>query len=372
MNVLCLLLVSLFLVGCSSQDRPSRETSSSSGGDPRGDATQASAHPGEAAATDTLRLAVDMDDGSRSIGVPRQASLHVATPYATVEVPVTSIRSIDFKDQRGAVVVRMSNGDILQGALKLDVLQLHTRLGEVSIPVGMIRTITILSDQGRLDAGLLAYYPFDGNLQDASGNANNGRGHGAIPTEDRSGRPASAYLFNGVEDLVTIPHSASLRFQTQITICGWVNPRGFYQGHCLGNDIVRRGTRDEEKGIFFLRYGISCDDLFVPEEERFFFGINLRGLSSTWWVGGTSNVRAGAWTFVAGTYDGKSLKLFVNGVLEGSAPASGTIVNNEMDVTIGGNADPQFPYRVNGALDDIRIYDRALSESDILELFHRR
>jgi hypothetical protein len=372
MNVLCLLLVSLLLTSCSSQDRPSREASSPAGGDPRAQAPETGAHPSAPASRDTIQLAVDLDDGSRTIGVPRQTSVDVVTPYSSVALPVASIRSMSFKDQRGAVAIRMSNGDVLQGSLKLDAWQLHTRLGDLSIPVGMIRTITVLTEQSRLDEGLLAFYPFDGNAQDASGNANNGRARGAVPTEDRSGKPDTAYLFDGAEDLVTIPHSTSLRFQSQITLCGWVNARGFYQGHCLGNDIVRKGTRDEERGTFFLRYGISCDDRFVPEQERFFFGVNLKGISSPWWVGGTTNVQAGSWYFVAGTYDGKSLKLYVNGELEASVPASGTIVNPADDLTIGGNANPLFPYRVNGAVDDVRIYDRALSENDILELYHRK
>jgi hypothetical protein len=321
---------------------------------------------------DSLQLAVEIDDGSRTIGTLCRNTIGITTPYATLEVPVGLIKSVAFKDQHGTAAIQLENGDKLQGVLKLDVLELNTRLGSLSIPVGIIRSITMRMKQGNLESGLLAYYPFDGNARDASGNSNNGILRGVTPTEDQFGRPGSAYLFDGVDDYVKIPYSTSLQFQTQISLCGWVCPNGFYQGHCLANDIVRKGTRDEERGIFFLRYGISCDDDFVPEEERFSFGVNLNGELGSEWVAGTSPVRPGVWFFVAGTYDGSVLKVYVNGVLEGTVPASGTISNIGRDLTIGGNVNSQFPYRVNGVLDDIRIYNRALSEDEIRELYHRR
>lgn len=61
-----------------------------------------------------------------------------------------------------------------------------------------------------LQSGLVAYYPFNGNTNDASGNGNHGTVAGAVPANDRFGNANSAYGFDGVNDLVSIPNSTSL------------------------------------------------------------------------------------------------------------------------------------------------------------------
>ncbi len=61
-----------------------------------------------------------------------------------------------------------------------------------------------------LDNGLVAYYPFNGNANDASGNGNNAVFNNATLTSDRLGVPNSAYYFNGVDNYIRIPNSPSI------------------------------------------------------------------------------------------------------------------------------------------------------------------
>jgi hypothetical protein len=321
---------------------------------------------------DSLQLTVEIDDGSRTIGGTHRRSVGITTPYAKIEVPLARIKSLEFKDRKGGVTCQMRNGDKLQGVLALDSLQLATRLGMITVPVRLIRTIVVRVSRRGEEAGLLAFFPFNGNAVDVSGNGNNGIVKGVVPAEDRFGRPGSAYLFDGAGGYIMIPASKSMIFQSEITVCGWVYPNGFHQGHCPANDILRKGTRDNELGNFFLRYSVGCDENFSPEKERFSFGMNFRNGSEAQGVTGTSVVRPGEWYFVVGTYDGRAFKIYVNGVLEGAVPAVGTITNSRRALTIGANDNPDFPYRVRGILDDIRIYSRALSEDEIQELYHRR
>jgi len=70
--------------------------------------------------------------------------------------------------------------------------------------------------------GLVAYYPFNGNANDASGNGNNGVVNGATLTSDRNGSVNSAYSFNGVSNYISVGDNATLN-PNSISISGWIN-----------------------------------------------------------------------------------------------------------------------------------------------------
>ena len=69
---------------------------------------------------------------------------------------------------------------------------------------------------------LVAYYPFTGNADDASGNGHHGTVHGATLTEDRFGNPGQAYSFDGVDDYINIPNHDSLNFRNSLSINFWM------------------------------------------------------------------------------------------------------------------------------------------------------
>ena len=71
--------------------------------------------------------------------------------------------------------------------------------------------------QVNLDKGLQAYYPFNGNANDASGNNNNPVFNNATLTADRLGNPNSAYHFNGIDNYIRIPNNSSLNFSHKIS-----------------------------------------------------------------------------------------------------------------------------------------------------------
>jgi hypothetical protein len=77
-----------------------------------------------------------------------------------------------------------------------------------------------------LSDGLVAYYPFNGNANDASGNGNNGIVVGATLTADRFGNPNSAYSFNGTSDYIRVPNSSSLQLTNDFTLTAWINCQG--------------------------------------------------------------------------------------------------------------------------------------------------
>jgi hypothetical protein len=83
------------------------------------------------------------------------------------------------------------------------------------------KTITRdLKNEADLSSGLMAWYPFNGNAVDISGNGNHGTIHGTVPAKDRNGNEGGALYFDGNSKIV-VPHSDSLNPENQLTIsCG--------------------------------------------------------------------------------------------------------------------------------------------------------
>ena len=73
---------------------------------------------------------------------------------------------------------------------------------------------------------MVAYYPFNGNANDASGNGNNGTVNGAILSNDRFGNTNSAYSFNGTTDIINCGHNSSLLLNNSLTISTWFKSTG--------------------------------------------------------------------------------------------------------------------------------------------------
>ncbi len=141
-----------------------------------------------------------------------------------------------------------------------------------------------------------------------------------------------------------------LNLQWEISLAAWVKP----DPRTLGRQctIIVRGNpfnwtlRQIEPGTAEITLGLETGNLFTR---------------------GTVNLVDGYWHHVAGTYDGKDVKLYVDGVLDVSQPGGALMrVHPESEVTIGGRHD--FAYSWFGLLDDVRVYSYALSPDDIQDL----
>ena len=212
----------------------------------------------------------------------------------------------------------------------------------------MAANILICSSQVPTN-GLVAYYPFNGNANDESGNSNNGSIYGVTSTTDRFGNQNSAYLFDGDNDYIEINHSSSLNITQSITISYWVKmetsgpyyfPYHIIEKHgCWGS-----GQRDND-----INWGVMTDN----------------GDFFTWALSFDFN----QWYNLTMKYDGLNVSIYVNGQLYDSEPASGSIKTNTNKVYIS-RYDQGGNYYFDGTLDDFRIYNRALSESEIQQLYN--
>jgi len=205
---------------------------------------------------------------------------------------------------------------------------------------------------------LVAYFPFNGNTRDESGYGNHGNAIGPQLCDDRFGNQLSAYNFNGIADYIDVPNSESIGLygdlNSEITLCAWVNT----EASPLKQGIVGRwgGTAGIRYLLFVLENG--CGDIHTTT-------------IGTPYAGG-SVITINSWHYIVGTYSSvtDSLKLYVDGLLEKNAISSnpfGTDPDSPKNLEIG-RFDNNYYFK--GWIDDIRIYNKALNESEIQELYH--
>ena len=197
-------------------------------------------------------------------------------------------------------------------------------------------------------AGLVAAYGFNEGTGttavDISGNGNNGTISGATWTT--SGKYGNALVFNGTNALVTINNSATLQLNTAMTLEAWVNPSVF---NGAWRDVIYKGNDN-----YYLE-GTS-GNMGVPATGGTFGGSDVA-------LNGTGVLPANTWTYLAATYDGTTLRLYVNGVQVASQAQTGAITTSTNPLQIGG--DSLYGQFFQGTIDEVRIYNVALTAAQI-------
>ena len=197
--------------------------------------------------------------------------------------------------------------------------------------------------------GLVAAYDFDqgtGNtLPDVSGGGNDGTISGASWT---SGRTGGGLSFDGIDDRVMVASSASLELGAQMTLEAWVRP--------TTEQFDRRTVVYREGNMYSLYAGHNSRRSLRPSSS-------IRVGSSPRSVNSGVSLEPGAWTHLAATYDGARFHLYIDGISVASRDLTGDIKPSTDPLWIGGNG-PLGQY-FNGLIDDLRIYNRALSQAEI-------
>jgi len=219
-----------------------------------------------------------------------------------------------------------------------------------------------------LSNGLVAFYPFTGNANDSSGNGNDGIINGAILTSDRLGNLNSAYSFNGYQE-ITAPDKNYLNITGDMSISAWfysAGPPTFRTSHTI---VTKRVSIDA--GMPYLlcinyQYGINNNSdykkpMFVSD---FSYSYGYQYLQST--IDVTNN----KWCHLVCTISGTTLKIYLDGLEILSTPVDNTKrVANNGSLIIGGGARIDKPAEeFVGNLDEVRIYNRALTQQEITYL----
>ena len=197
-------------------------------------------------------------------------------------------------------------------------------------------------------SGLVAAYGFEESSQestfDSSGHENTGIITGATRTSGKFGNPLN---FDGASNSVKVNASASLNVSSAMTSEAWVYPTVDQGGW---RSIIHR-----EVVAYWLHASSDSGDL-RPATGGTFGG-------NTNWFRAPNRIPANSWTHLASTYDGSVLRLFVNAALVASRSVIGPIETNNSPLWIGGNSP--FGEYFKGRIDEIRVYNRALNQSEI-------
>ena len=209
---------------------------------------------------------------------------------------------------------------------------------------------------GNGNDGLVAYYKFDGNAADSSGNSNNGIENGGV--DYRPGRYGQAAFFDGIDDYIYINNSNSINLSGDFTLSAWINPDHF------GTVLAKGGTQQ-----LYSRYSINLN-----YEDN--------GRIRAWAGDGSVNnfidsnylsIKS-AWQHILYTYthSNRQVKIYINGALDKTDTVVDGVTKTNGDLVIGrsdyDNPNTGIPDEYGGLIDEVRIYDRVLSDQEIINL----
>lgn len=204
---------------------------------------------------------------------------------------------------------------------------------------------------------LVAYYPFSGNGNDSSGFDNHGFVSGATLVDDRFGNPNSAYYFDGVDDFIRVPNHSSLNFRGEITINFWMKVTQFFSS---------REAYPISHGNWENRWKISITD----QRVRWTIKTDTTANNGIKDLDSQTILTLDSLYMVTGIYDGSKVEIYLNGVLDAASSWGGLILPTIIDLAIAQHLPGNSNYSFAGVLDDIRIYNRALSLQEIQALYN--
>ena len=208
--------------------------------------------------------------------------------------------------------------------------------------------------------GLVAYYPFNGNANDESGNGHDGIVYSAMLTTDRFLNQDSAYYFNGEDSYIDLGVVDSFSLST-FTISVWVNAYSFMY---MYTRVLEYGEESYGLGNGF---GIEFNSDIINDGNKTFYGV-FYGQDDFTRVVPSCEIDTLRWYHIVFSYnmsDGLS-QLYIDNQLEQSMYVLNEPATGKFYVGSWTGESAYF----HGLIDDIRVYDKILSEEEISDLYH--
>ena len=213
-----------------------------------------------------------------------------------------------------------------------------------------------------LQTGLVGYWPFCGNANDASGNGNHGTVNGATLTTDRFGNANSAYSFDGVNDWIEVANNPSITLTGDMTMSAWVKTNGS-NGQNYQSIISKRETYWTWEYMMSLSYHSG-----IVHENKLLTARALgAGNQEQAWT--EVNYSTSTWEYWTVAYSQGQVSLYKNGVLDHIEPFSMVPVSQNCPLLFGRNTLVDISEQFFGSIDDISIYNRALTPAEISQLY---
>ena len=292
-------------------------------------------------------------DGDGSAGGSPTTQVHIFPSQSHV------FSLVDGNGSTGNALFTLETNGTLKSASSLDyeVNGSHSirvrATDELNASVEKSFTVSVTDDdsdnQAALNNGLVAWYPLDGNGSDLSSTANHGTVHGATLTADRHGSAGKALLFDGTDDYLQAPYNATVSSDS-FSYSVWVKPTSTTSLH--GTPLSFRGHL---KGF----------NLYKAPSNIWSFTMG----KGNGWLGINGPVITLDWTALAFTYDGTTYKAYLNGNHLSSLNQS-YVKNPANPLRIGaGRCESSPTYFFKGAVDEARVWNRALSSWEIGNLY---
>ena len=218
-------------------------------------------------------------------------------------------------------------------------------VNDANVTMGQVWDFETLGD---VDPNLIGWWKFDeqsGNTAyDSSGNNN----HATIAGNplNQTGVIDNAVVFFGTDEYAAVPNEADYDISGNITLSAWIKVAEY-----------------DTSSMYIISKSDSYNIFKDMDSDVVTFLCNGTGRP----VAGTTDIVDGQWHHVAGVYDGVNKYIYVDGQLDNTRASAGAIIINDNEVHIGDDAVWE-DYEFNGAIDDTRIYDRALTASEVMAL----
>jgi len=227
------------------------------------------------------------------------------------------------------------------------------------------RTVTADFSLTALTTGLIGLWKGEGNAKDSFGTNHGTLQNGATYA---TGKVGQAFSFDGVNDRVQINSSGIFKGQSEATIEAWVRPKGAHSNdEGFGGQVYAENTGSPD----WTRFGIYVFN------DGSVHGFGRSGESGAYFDAiSTANIPLNQWSHIAATWKAdEGIRVYINGIKKGSLDANiGTFTGTNsslMSIGAGGINAGSSKYVFNGDIDELGIYTRALSASEVLTNYYR-
>ncbi len=211
--------------------------------------------------------------------------------------------------------------------------------------------------------GLVACYPFAGSANDMSGNNHHGTNYGATLTTDRFGRLNNAYSFNGTSSYISLPFTP---FNLQsFSYSAWAYATA-YPGADDQGCLISIGSYGGDHGFAL------CNSYSTGGAKGWGFGSYFIPVPNHYWGSQGILPPLNTWFYLVLTRDGNYIKFYINGQLINSQQTNGTIPyygSGSPLANIGRRSQLAINQFFTGKIDDIHIYNRALTATEVNTLY---
>jgi hypothetical protein len=223
---------------------------------------------------------------------------------------------------------------------------------------------------------LAGWWPFNGNANDESVNKNHGIVTGASLVNDRFGKIKSAYSFSDYSHIISTNYNSSFYFSGDITMSAWIYSKGYKQ-FCNWQTIVSKSNIDN---FTFTEYNLAINYNYGGpnlDDPTYYKKLFTRrspssGFNQEYLFSGDTIIE-NQWQHVLLTINKDTVRFYLNGKFMGyrSTEKNFTLPNLRLNrgFVFGNSGSINYPYCFNGMIDDIGIWRRALSETEIKHLY---